>query len=233
MRKGMFIVLDGNDGSGKATQAELLREALAKQGMAAVKLDFPGYDRNFFGALLGECLAGKHGDFLHLDPKIASSLYALDRLENVAAIREALDAGTVVLADRFASSNQMHQGGKIADDAERASFLSWLSRMEHEVLGIPRPDSVIYLKEPVETSLALLGEKRAQKNAALGETARDTVEEDRAYLERSHETANWLASREANWHIIDCAEGEGMRSREAIHADVMEVVSRLMASHTG
>lgn len=227
MQTGVFIVLDGNDGSGKATQSELLRAALAETGIEAVKMDFPAYDRNFFGALLGECLAGKHGDFLHLDPKIASSLYALDRLESAPQIREALAAGEVVIADRFTSSNQMHQGGKIADEREREEFLTWLAQMEHEVLGIPRPDTIIYLKVPVATSLLLLQEKRAQKNTALGALDRDTVEEDRAYLERSHETANWLAAREANWHIIDCAEGEGMRTRESIHEEVVSITRSL------
>ncbi|HYF29237.1 MAG TPA: thymidylate kinase [Candidatus Paceibacterota bacterium] len=229
MKKGVFIVLDGNDGSGKATQTELLNQALAEKGIESVKLDFPAYDRNLFGALVGECLAGKHGDFLHLDPKIASPLYALDRLESTPSIKEALSAGKVVLADRFASSNQIHQGGKIEDEAEREAFLLWLEQMEHEVLGIPRPDAIIYLKVPVETSLALLTEKRAQKNAALGEAARDMVEEDRRYLERSHETANWLASREANWHIIDCAENGGMRTREDIHAEVLIIIDSLVS----
>lgn len=233
MQKGVFIVLDGNDGSGKATQTGLLQEALAGQGRESIKMDFPGYDRNFFGALVGECLAGKHGDFVHLDPKIASSLYALDRLESSPAINDALTRGAVVLADRFSSSNQIHQGGKIGDEKEREAFLLWLEQMEHEVLGIPRPDAIIYLKVPVETSLALLTEKRAQKNAALGTVDRDTVEEDRTYLERSHATANWLASREANWHIIDCAADGTMRTREAIHAEVMEVVSKVLAGHTG
>lgn len=232
MQKGLFIVLDGNDGSGKATQAEFLSQALKTRGIESIKLDFPAYDRNFFGALVGECLAGKHGDFLHMDPKIASSLYALDRLESSAVITDALSAGTVVLADRFSSSNQIHQGGKIADEAERETFLLWLEKMEHEVLGIPRPDAIIYLKVPVETSLKLLTEKRAQKNGALGAVDRDTVEEDRTYLERSHETANWLASREANWHIIDCAEDGAMRTREAIHEEIATVVSGLLAGHT-
>src|SRR4051812_35712095 len=113
MEKGLFIVFDGNDGSGKATQSKLLAEYFGSLGHPHLKLDFPGYDRNFFGAFLGECLAGAHGDFVHLDPKIASSLYALDRLESTKAIHDALGAGSIVLADRFASSNQIHQGGKI------------------------------------------------------------------------------------------------------------------------
>ena len=114
MKKGKFIVLDGNDGSGKATQSRLLADKLSAEGIAAITMDFPAYDRNYFGALLGECLAGKHGDFLHMDPKIASTLYMLDRFESSGDILEALEKGKVIIADRFSSSNQIHQGGKIA-----------------------------------------------------------------------------------------------------------------------
>jgi dTMP kinase len=228
MQKGMFIVLDGNDGSGKATQSALLAEYLKTQGIESEKIDFPRYHTNFFGALVGECLAGKHGDFLHMDPKIASSLYALDRLESSPDIQSALAEGKIVIADRFASSNQIHQGGKIADVEERKTFLKWLDTMEHEVLGIPRPDAIIYLRVPVEISLNLLSEKRKAKIGGLEDGQKDTVEEDRNYLERSHETANWLASHQPNWHIIDCLKNGTMRSREDIHAEVVQAISSIL-----
>ncbi len=225
MKRGVFIVLDGNDGSGKATQTRLLGEYLAQQGRAYEKLDFPGYDANFFGAFIGECLAGTHGDFLHLDPKIASTLYALDRFESSPRIRAALAEGKIVIADRFSSSNQIHQGGKIADEEERTGFLAWLDRMEHEVMGIPRPDAVIYLRVPATTSLELLSQERAKKNGALGETAADVVESDRTYLERSSATADWLAASQANWQVVECSKDGSLRSREDIHEEVVRVVS--------
>jgi dTMP kinase len=228
MQKGMFIVLDGNDGSGKATQSALLAEYLKNQGIESEKIDFPRYHLNFFGALIGECLAGQHGDFLHMDPKIASSLYALDRLESSPQIRTALEEGKIVIADRFASSNQIHQGGKIPEVEERKTFLKWLDTMEHEVLGIPRPDAIIYLRVPVEISLNLLSEKRKAKIGGLEDGQKDTVEEDRNYLERSHDTANWLASHQPNWHIIDCLKDDTMRTREDIHAEVVQVISSML-----
>lgn len=229
MQKGLFIVLDGNDGSGKATQTKRLGEYLEAQGISTEKIDFPGYDRNFFGAFVGECLAGKHGDFLHMDPKIASTLYALDRFESAPRVRDALAAGKVVIADRYASSNQIHQGGKIEDPALREEFLLWLDRMEYDVIGIPRPDAVIYLRVPVETSVQLLSEKRATKNQMLDAGEKDTVESDRTYLERSHETANWLAQRESNWKVIACADEQGMRSIEDINAEIVAHVSTLLS----
>lgn len=228
--KGLFIVLDGNDGSGKATQAALLAEYLNSAGVAAQKIDFPAYDKNFFGAFIGECLAGAHGDFVHLDPKIASSLYALDRLESSSQIRDLLEQGTVVIADRFTSSNQIHQGGKIVDETERAAFVAWTAQMEHEVLGIPRPDVIVYLRVPVAISQALLSEKRLVKNQGLEEGQKDTVEANQEYIARSFETANWLATREPNWHVIECVDASGaLRSKEDIHADIVQLVQSLMS----
>jgi dTMP kinase len=228
MQKGKFIVLDGNDGSGKATQSKLLASRLSEAGTSCTMLDFPAYDRNFFGAFIGECLAGTHGDFLHMDPKIASTLYALDRYESSESIRKDLSDGNVIIADRFSSSNQIHQGGKISDEKERIAFLEWLDKMEHEVMGVPRPDLIIYLRVPVETSLKLLLEKRAAKNQLLGAGVRDTVEEDRTYLERSHETANWLASHQKNWRVVDCESEGGIRSIESIQDEIRQIVDEVM-----
>ena len=227
MEKGAFVVIDGIDGSGKATQARLLAERLTAEGHQVEKIDFPRYGTPLFGELLGECLAGKHGDFLHLDPKIASTLYALDRYEASAQIRAWREEGKVVIADRFSSSNQIHQGGKIVDTAKRDTFLAWIDRMEHEVLNVPRPDAVIYLRVGVPTSLALLSKERETKNQALGGEAQDTVEKDRMYLERSFESAERL-SMEPNWHRVECVEDGVIRSPEVIHEDVHKAVAALL-----
>lgn len=229
MEKGKFIVFDGNDGSGKATQSKLLVEFLNRQGIEAERVDFPAYDKNVFGKLLSECLAGQRGDFVHLDPKIASTLYALDRFESSSEIRDSLAAGKVVIADRFTSANQIHQGGKIDDVEDRKRFLEWLELIEHGVLSIPRPDAIFYLKVPLAISLQLLSEKRAAKSVDLGAGEKDAHEEDRAFLERSHETAVWLASHEPNWQVVDCEKHGEMRTREDIHAEVTEAITKLLS----
>lgn len=228
MQKGLLIVLDGNDGSGKATQANLLKGYLESHGIGVEKIDFPGYERNFFGGLIGESLAGMHGDFVNMDPKIASVLYAADRFESSVRVRQLINAGTVVIADRYASSNQIHQGGKIADEHERETFLRWLDRMEYDIFGIPRPSAVIYLRVPLEVSLVLLQEKRAVKSNVLAEGQKDTAEEDMNYLERSTATAEWLLGNQKNWRGVDCMEGGSLRTREDIHRDVVQVVEDLL-----
>ena len=228
MQDGLFIVLDGNDGSGKATQTKMLVEHFVQSGVPTEKIDFPGYQERFFGKLIAECLAGEHGDFVHMDPKIASTLYALDRQEAAPKIREWLQEGKMVISDRYASSNMIHQGGKIEDEEDRINFLSWLDTMEYEIVGIPRPHAVIYLDVPVAVSLELLEQKRAAKNHTLKED-KDTVEKDRQYLERSHISARALAASEPTWHIISCTKDGVMRSPEEIHEEILTLVLQLRA----
>ncbi len=142
--KGKLIVVDGADGSGKATQAALLAKALRKRGLGVKMIDFPQY-QNFFGALIGRYLAGEFGDFIKLDPYLVSVLYAADRFDSSRQIKNWLDKGYVVIADRYVSANQIHQGSKIEDPKKRKQFLDWLDEMEFQVFAIPRPDLVVYL----------------------------------------------------------------------------------------
>ena len=167
IRQGKFVVIDGIDGAGKATQTELLVKHLKQLKVPVRKIDFPGYERNVFGKLIGECLAGKHGDFVQVDPRIGSTLYAADRFESKAKIERWLKAGYVVIADRYVSSNQIHQGGKIKDPKKRQEFLKWLDTVEYTIFGIPRPDLIVYLHLPVALSLKLLHAKSAAKRNAI------------------------------------------------------------------
>jgi dTMP kinase len=167
--------------------------------------------------LLFEALKeGKHGDFIAVSPKIASTLYAVDRFEAAPKIREWLGQGDIVISDRYASANQIHQGGKIADPAIRKEFLEWLDTLEFKTLGIPRPDIIVYLHVPLEVSLELIRSRAAETG-----TVPDQAEADAKHLYESQESALKLISESNNWLRIDCAEGGNMKSREAIHAAII------------
>src|SRR3989344_7633575 len=133
LKKGKLVVVDGIDGSGKATQVGLLAERFRQSGIRFKTIDFPRYYDNFFGRMIGSYLSGIYGDFIKVDPRLASVLYAADRFESSSKIREWLQEGYVVLTDRYVSANQIHQGGKIKDPKKRKEFLSWLDKMEHGV----------------------------------------------------------------------------------------------------
>lgn len=220
MAHGKLIVIDGGDGAGKKTQTRLLVDRLRSEGREVETLDFPQYVNNHFGRLLRECLDGKCGDFLALPPKIASTLYAVDRFESKSKIEAWLHEGKTVILDRYVSSNMLHQGGKIDDGNERKEFLMWLDTVEHEVFGMPRPDLIVYC--------AVAPQKRMELLATEAETTSvttDIAENDLAHQQHTDVAGEQIVADLNHWKKIDCMDGGEMRSRESIHEDIYEAVS--------
>ena len=206
MKKGKFIVIDGTDGSGKATQTKLLVKKLKKEGYKVRTIDFPRYYNNFFGKLIGECLAEKYGNFLSVDPHIAAVIYAADRWESSEIIKKWLAEGNIVIADRYASSNQIHQGAKIRDSKKRIEFLKWLEKLEFKTFNIPKPDLIVYLYVPVEITLNLLKKKTALKRKRYMEGKGDLAENNPQHLNDSQNSAAMLVKKYNNWCKIDCMD---------------------------
>lgn len=218
-KEGRLIVLDGNDGSGKQTQTQLLKDQLGGKGKKVQSLDFPGYYRNVFGKLIGEMQTKK--TWLTMEPRVVSTIYAGDRLESNEIIKDWLKQGHLVILDRFVSANQIHQGGKIKNPTKRQEFLSWLDTMEHETLGIVRPDLVIYLDVSVDVSLENLAKnkKRLYTKGKL-----DVTEGNRFYLENSKKSARYIAEKDTRWRIVDCMNGDVMHTKEIIHGKIMNLL---------
>ena len=226
MRRGKLVVIDGIDGSGKATQTKLLAAAIRRQKVPVKTIDFPRYEDNFFGRLIGEYLSGAFGDFIQADPRVASVLYAADRFESARQIEGWLAAGQTVIADRYVSANQIHQGGKIADNKKRQDFLRWLDQMEYEIFKIPRPDLVIYLDVPLAVSQAWLEQKIARrKKKYLKDGRRDVAEDNLLHLQNSRASALDLARRHQNWVKIECCRGMVCQPPAAVSEQVLKLVA--------
>lgn len=223
---GKLIVIDGGDGAGKATQTKLLVERLVAEGHQVETMDFPRYENNTFGKLIRRCLDGHHGDFIGTDARIASPLYALDRYESSSELRGWLDAGKVVILDRYVSSNMMHQGAKMRDEAELMEFLEWLDHIEHGVLSIPRPHKIIYLDVPHHVRSIL--KARAAKEGKHGGRL-DQAEKDQAHQIAAEAQARAIVSRLNDWEAVACCEGVELRPIEDIHEDIYRVVSQVLA----
>ena len=224
MKKGKLIVIDGIDGSGKATQVRLLEERLRKDSIKTKIIDFPRYQDNFFGKLIGEYLSGIYGDFIKVDPRLASIMYAADRFESSKKIKDWLDNGFVVIADRYATANQIHQGGKISDLKKRKEFLLWLDTMEFSVFKIPKPDLVIYLDVPFEVSKLWLQKKSAIKKKKYLKGKKDVAEENFEHLKNSRNSALLLEKQNKNWEKIECCKGMLCMSPEQVHEKVHKIV---------
>lgn len=228
-KKGKLIVIDGTDGSGKATQVDLLAKKLMRERKKVKIVDFPEYYKNFFGEFVGHCLSEQYYNFLKVHPKIASVLYAADRFESSAEIKNWLKAGYIVIANRYVSANQIHQGGKIKNAKKRNDFIKWLNKMEYEVFGIPRPDITLYLSLPIDIVLKLLKTRDSSKiRRAYLKKKKDVHEADVDFLINSRKSALWLVKEVPNFIKIDCAPKGEILSREEIHEMVFEKTKKII-----
>jgi dTMP kinase len=228
-KKGKLIVIDGTDGSGKATQVKLLAQTLKNEGYMVKIVDFPEYYKNFFGGFIAHCLQEQYYNWTGIHPKIASIAYAADRWESKSKMEEWLKRGYIVIANRYVSANQIHQGGKIKDPKKRAEFIDWLDTMEHKVFKIPRPNVVVYLALPISVTQKLIESriKSGVKRAYL-RRKKDLVEYDLNYLENSRKSALWLSKVLPYFKKIDCSRKGEILSREAIHEMVYKEAKKVL-----
>jgi len=225
-KRGKLIVIDGTDGSGKATQVALLAKRLKKEGHTVKLLDFPEYYKNFFGKFIGHCLSEQYYNFVNLHPKITSVLYAADRWESSEQIKEWLKKGYIVLANRYVSANQIHQGGKVLNAKKRADFIQWLDELEYGVFKLPKPDAVFYLSLPMNIILRLIKERNKKTSRSYTGKKKDIVEGNIPYLTNSNKAALWLAKIQKGWIKIDCVRDGTIDTRENIHEQIYKEVKK-------
>lgn len=212
---GFLIAIDGLDGSGKQTQAELLYENLLKRGVRARLVSFPDYDSSS-SALVKLYLDGafsKNPD--DVNPYAASSFYAVDRFSSYTlGWKRDYEDGAVIVANRYTTANAIHQLSKIKGAGERERFLSWLYDFEFGKLALPAPDVTFLLTVPVEISLSLI-QSRSDR------TGRKTdIHETPSHLAAAYDAAFFAAAR-LGWEIVACAERDRMRSREEIGGEIL------------
>lgn len=203
MATGKLIVIDGLDGSGKATQSGLLVKKMAEHNPKGARLvSFPDYESPS-AALVKMYLAGEFGGSAgDVNAYAASSFYAVDRYASYRRHwEEDYKAGRDILADRYATSNMIHQMGKLPRE-EWDGFLAWVKEFEYGKLGLPKPDRVLFLDMDPSLSERLLS-ARYQGD----EGKKDIHEADREYLRCCRESALYAAGREG-WTVIHC-DGDG------------------------
>ena len=147
---GRLIVFEGTDGSGKATQSRLLCEHLRRENIPYKNITFPRYGKPS-AAMVQEYLDGnlgrRPGD---VNAYAASLMFSMDRYASYKQDWGPFyEAGGLVVADRYTTSNAVHQASKLLP-GERKGFLEWLFDLEYGKLGLPEPDLVIYLDMPTE-----------------------------------------------------------------------------------
>ena len=200
--RGRLIVLEGTDGSGKATQAKLLLQSLEARGVPCREIDFPRYGNPFaepVARYLRGALGSSPGD---VNAYAASTMFAVDRY---ASYKEDwggfYESGGVVVANRYTTSNAVHQASKLPEE-ERRAYLDWL----------------------FDLAAALLMRRRERET----HTQADIHERDGEYLRRCRESAGEIA-RGLGWTVVDCAVNGVPRTPEDIHAQVADLAGACLS----
>lgn len=218
---GKLFVIEGVDGSGKATQTELLYQALQQQHQTVRKVSFPDYDSPS-SSLIKMYLNGEFGtDPQSVNAFATSVFFAVDRFASFRKDwQQFYQDGGIIIADRYVTSNLVHQAGKITDAAEKERYIHWLSELEYDIFGLPRPDCVIFLDMPPAYSLQL----RQQRNELKQGLTKDIHEADQHYLEQAYNNATSIAQHQ-QWHVISCVADGKIRTIDDIHREIMQVVN--------
>lgn len=223
-RKGKLIVIDGGDGSGKSTQAQLLVDYLKKNNIPVKYVDFPQYYHSFHGKTVAKFLRGEFGNIDEVSPYLASLAYALDRATIKREMDEFLTRGGYIIANRYATSSMAHQAAKFTDEKERKDFLKWLYELEYKIHKIPKENLVIYLYVPYQIGLELT--KSKETRAYLKGQSQDIAEKDLNHRIQSEKMYLELAKKYKHWIKIDCVNENKMRSIESIHAEIINLLQK-------
>ncbi|MFR8172096.1 MAG: dTMP kinase [Marvinbryantia sp.] len=215
--KGQLVVIEGLDGSGKATQAKLLYEEILKKRNNVRKVSFPDYGSDS-SALIKMYLSGQFGSApSDVNAYAASSFYAVDRYASYKKDwGNFYDDGWIVIADRYTTSNAIHQCSKLPK-GQWDAFLDWLFHFEYQLLGIPEPGMVVYLRVDPQVSQKLMTGRYEGH-----EERKDIHEKDVGYLSRCRDAADYCADR-FGWKLIECTRNGEMRTIEDIQKEIVAV----------
>ena len=215
---GIFVDLEGLDGSGKTTQTELICKRLAEDGIDFRPIKLPDYDSDS-SILVRKYLAGDFGKNAgDVNSYAASVLYAADRFASYTEKWGAdYRAGKLIFADRYTPANALYQMTKL-DKSEWDSFLEWLFDFEYEKIGIPAPDKVIFLDMPVEVSQRLMTSRYGGD-----ETKKDVHEANVEFLNACREAALYAAEK-YGWSVVNCAENGEPLPIEVINDEVYKIL---------
>lgn len=218
MPRGLFITLEGLDGSGKTTQIKRLAAWMERRGFDPVLVRQPG------GTAIGDRIRAILLDArsTHLSPLTEMALMFADRAQAIAeVIQPALEAGKIVVCDRFTDSTEAYQGGGREIGSETVMELHRL------ICGNLQPDLTLLLLPGLEASLARARRRnlRTEERAGINES-RFEAEQD-AFYRRVWEKYRQIAAREPDRVVLI----EGDLGIDEVHEQIVEAVAERLVLH--
>ena len=216
----LVIAIDGTDASGKKTQSDILADTLrTKYGLNVKEVSFPDYDDRS-STLVKMYLGGEFGSNANdTNAYAASSFFAVDRYASFVRHwkKEYESDDSVIILNRYTTSNAVHQLAKIEDDVEKQRFLDWLYDYEFVKLGLPVPDLVYFLDMPPEYAEKLLNGRCDETGAK-----KDIHEADKQHLLCAYNAAQYTC-KAWGWTHVSCVKDGVIRTRENIADEVLNI----------
>jgi dTMP kinase len=175
--------------------------------------------------MVGQFLNGELGPLDSVDPHFTALLYAGDRFEAKPKIEAALDAGKIVLIDRYIGSNLAHQTARVAAP-QRDAFRRWIEHLEYDIYGLPREHLIVYLRVPPTEAQKLVAQKAKRSYTSAKQ---DLLEASLRHLQDAADMYDQLA-RNAPWVTVECFDAASgtLRSVKEIASEVLAAVNLLL-----
>lgn len=253
-KKGKLIVFEGLDGAGKTTQLQMLQkylddennkdisqiemfkeylqsiysknqqfelfgEYLTNRKIIYTTYDFPRYYTNYWGKMCARMLTGEFG--VRLNPYIKSLFFLLDQSNASKSIRKDLTEGKMVICNRYITSSMIFQTGLIKNKKKKQDYLNWLIETGHNELKIIKPDIVIALYVDPIVAQELIKKKEERKYLKNGKDINET--NLKIQINAANEMLR-LTKEKKEWHLINCMDGDKIRSIEDIAKEIRETI---------
>jgi dTMP kinase len=213
----MLVVIDGIDGAGKGTLTRHLLARADGDDVSVATLAFPRYEETAFGKLVGQYLDGHFGVIDEVPVRFAALLFAGDRYESREKLVELMSRHSLVILDRYVSSNIAYSAAKLPPD-ERAGMIDWIEELEYGIFALPKPDMTYLLTTGPATADELVTRKAPR---SYTESSRDLHEADNDLMTRVAAIYRQLAEADDSWLAIDPVDENGeLRPPETIAEEV-------------
>lgn len=222
LQKGLFLTYEGLDGSGKNTHVTNLVSYLKEKGYKVLQLSFPDYE-NPIGRVISSYLRGEYGDVQSVPHELICIAYGADRARFRDEIKNHINNGGIVIADRYTYSN-LFTAAKMPE-SERADFIEWIELIEFDEMKVVRPDHNFYLYVDPSISIKRI-EERGKREYQEGKE--DIHENNNQLLIDTAKTYFDHANTNNDWTIINQMNGNKQMPIDEVFEKVKEEVDNIL-----